>query len=100
VGEKKTAGWHIVLGPHAHWRTADSGKRRGGASQAEGGSGDQGGRRLPGGPEWPGGLNATWASAERKQKKEMGRKDDWAEMVLGCAEKKKRKKVFRFCFKE
>jgi hypothetical protein len=28
---------------------------------------------------------------ERKQRKiEMGRKDDWAEMVLGCAEKKKK----------
>jgi hypothetical protein len=31
----------------------------------------------------------------RENKKKMGRKDDWAEMVLGCAEKKK-KKVFRF----
>jgi hypothetical protein len=28
-----------------------------------------------------------------KQKIEMGRKDDWAEMVLGCDEKKK--KVFQ-----
>jgi hypothetical protein len=48
------------------------------------------------GPEWPGGPNATWASTERKQKKEreMGRNDDWAKMILGCAEKKK--KVFRF----
>jgi hypothetical protein len=26
----------------------------------------------------------------KKQKKEMGRKDDWAEMVFGCAEKKKK----------
>jgi hypothetical protein len=71
------------------WLTA-----AGGASHAEGSSGDRGGRRLPGGPEWPGGPNATWARAERKQKnkkKEMGRKDDWAEMVLGCAEKKKKK---------
>jgi hypothetical protein len=36
------------------------------------------------------------AGTKRKQKKEreMGRKDDWAEMILGCAEKKK--KVFRF----
>jgi hypothetical protein len=32
---------------------------------------------------------------KKTKKKEMGRKDDWAEMVLGCAEKKK-KKVFRF----
>jgi hypothetical protein len=41
---------------------------------------------------WP---NATWAGTERKQNKkiEMGRKDDWAEMVLGCDEKKK--KVFQ-----
>jgi hypothetical protein len=47
------------------------------------------------GPEWPGGPNATWAGAERKQKKrEMGRKDDWAKMILGCAEKKE--KVLRF----
>jgi hypothetical protein len=63
-----------------------------GAGQAEGSSGDRGGRRLPGGPEWPGGPNATWAGAERtkKTKKEMGRKDDWAEMVLGCAAKKKK----------
>jgi hypothetical protein len=47
------------------------------------------------GPEWPGGRNATWAGAERKQNKkiEMGHKDDWAEMVLGYAEKKK--KVFQ-----
>jgi hypothetical protein len=47
-------------------------------------------------PECPGGPNATWASTERKQEKEreMSRKDDWAEMILGCAEKKK--KVFRF----
>jgi hypothetical protein len=68
---------------------ADNGKRRGGVGQAEGGSGDRGGRRLPGGPEWPGGLNATWAGTERKKKEsDMGRKDDWAEMILGCAEKK------------
>jgi hypothetical protein len=49
---------------------ADSGKRRGGTDQAEGGSGDRGGRRLPGGPEWPSGPNATWADEERKQKKD------------------------------
>jgi hypothetical protein len=96
VGENKTVGRYIVSAPHAHRRTADSGKRRGGAGQAKGGSGDRGGRRLPGGPEWPGGPNATWAGAERKQKKEMGRMDDWVEIVLGCAEKKKRKKVFGF----
>jgi hypothetical protein len=43
------------------------------------------------GPEWPGGPNAIWADTERKQRKiEMGRKDDWAEMVLGCAEKKEK----------
>jgi hypothetical protein len=30
----------------------------------------------------------------QKKKREMGRKDDWAEIVLGCVEKKK--KVFRF----
>jgi hypothetical protein len=83
-------GRRIVSVPHAHRRTADSGKQRGGTDQAEGGSGDRGGRRLPGGPEWPGGPNATSAGAERKQKKEMGRKDDRAEMVLGCAEKKKK----------
>jgi hypothetical protein len=37
-----------------------------------------------------------WGRRREKTKKkiEMGRKDDWAEMVLGCAEKKK--KVFRF----
>jgi hypothetical protein len=28
---------------------------------------------------------------KKKQKKEMSRKDDWAEMVLGCAEKKEKK---------
>jgi hypothetical protein len=28
---------------------------------------------------------------QKKQKKEMSRKDDWAEMVLGCAEKKEKK---------
>jgi hypothetical protein len=31
---------------------------------------------------------------ENKEESGMGRKDDWAEMILGCAEKKK--KVFRF----
>jgi hypothetical protein len=34
------------------------------------------------------------ARRENKEKIEMGHKDDWAEMVLGCAEKKN--KVFRF----
>jgi hypothetical protein len=92
VGEKKTAEWCIISAPHVHRRMADSGKQRDGTGPAEGGSGDRGGGRLLGGPEWPGGLNATWAGAERKQKKEMGRKDDGAKMVLGCAEKKKRKK--------
>jgi hypothetical protein len=38
---------------------------------------------------------AGWAECHfgwcgEKTKKEMGRKDDWAEMVLGCAEKKKK----------
>jgi hypothetical protein len=43
----------------------------------------------------PGGPNATGGGAERKQRKiVMGRKDDWAKMVLGCVEKNK--KVFRF----
>jgi hypothetical protein len=108
VGKKKTAGRCIVSAPHAHQRTTDSGKRGGGASQVEGGSGDRGGRRLPGGSKWPGGPNATWAGAEKteKQKKEMGRKDDWAEMVFGCAEKKKKKSfqiliqgiIFKFKF--
>jgi hypothetical protein len=57
---------------------------------ASGAAGDRGGTRLSGGLEWPGGPNATWAGAERKQKKKMGHKDDWATMVLGCAEKKKK----------
>jgi hypothetical protein len=91
VGEEKTARWRIASAPHAHRRTADNGKRRGGVGQAEGGSGDRGGRRLLGGPEWSGGPNATWAGTERKKESEMGRKDDWAEMILGCAEKKKEK---------
>jgi hypothetical protein len=43
--------------------------------------GDEGGADRAG-PEWPGGPNATWASAERKQKKEMGSKDVWAEMIF------------------
>jgi hypothetical protein len=34
------------------------------------------------------------ARSENKKKREMGRKDDWAEMILGCTEKKK--KIFRF----
>jgi hypothetical protein len=37
---------------------------------------------MPLGPAW----------RENKKKREMGRKDDRAEMILGCAEKKK--KVF------
>jgi hypothetical protein len=52
VGEEDMARWHIASASHVHQRTADSGKRRGGAGQAEGGSGDRGGRRPPGGPEW------------------------------------------------
>jgi hypothetical protein len=38
------------------------------------------------------------ARRENKEESGMGRKDDWAEMILGCAEKKK--KVFRFWVKE
>jgi hypothetical protein len=44
--------------------------------------GDEGGAGRAG-PEWPGGPNATWAGAERRKKREMGRKDDWAEMIFG-----------------
>jgi hypothetical protein len=45
--------------------------------------GDEGGAGRAG-PEWPGGPNVTGAGAERKQKKrEMGRKDDWDEMIFG-----------------
>jgi hypothetical protein len=32
----------------------------------------------------------------RREEKKMGHKDDWAEMVLGYAERKKEEKVFRF----
>jgi hypothetical protein len=34
------------------------------------------------GQEWSGGPNATWAGAERKQRKKsgMGCKDDWAKI--------------------
>jgi hypothetical protein len=39
--------------------------------------GDEGGAGRAG-PEWPGGLNATWASAEGKQKKER-----WAARTTG-----------------
>jgi hypothetical protein len=66
-----------------------------GAAHNGGGASDRRKKMTLGwaGPEWSGGPNATWAGAERKQRKiEMGRKDDWAEMVLGCAERKK--KVF------
>jgi hypothetical protein len=38
------------------------------------------------------------ARRENKEESGMGHKDDWAEMILGCAEKKK--KVFGFWFKE
>jgi hypothetical protein len=68
-----------------------------GQSNGGGGASDRKKKMTPGWarPEWPGGPNATWTGADRKQRKiEMGRKADWAEMVLGCAEKKK--KVFRF----
>jgi hypothetical protein len=34
------------------------------------------------------------ALRENKEESGMGRKDDWAEMILGCTEKKR--KVFRF----
>jgi hypothetical protein len=52
VGEEDTAGRRIPSASHAHRRTADSGKRRGGIGQAEGSSGDRDGRRPSGGPEW------------------------------------------------
>jgi hypothetical protein len=46
-------------------------------------------------------IVAWWAEChldrrgeKTKKETEMGRKDNWAEMILGCAEKKK--KVFRF----
>jgi hypothetical protein len=51
VGEEDTAERRIASASHLHRRTADSGKRHGGAGQAEGGSGNRGGRRPPGGPE-------------------------------------------------
>jgi hypothetical protein len=95
VGEKKTSGRRIVSDPDAHRRTADSGKRRGGAGQAEGSSGDRGGRRLPGGPEWAGGPNATWAGAKRTKK---NKKKRWAARTTGpkwfWAALRKRKKSF------
>jgi hypothetical protein len=34
------------------------------------------------------------ARGENKEESGMGHKDDWAEMILGCAEKKKM--VFKF----
>jgi hypothetical protein len=68
----------------------------GGRSNGGGDASDRRKKMTPrwAGPEWPGGPNAIWAGTERKQRKiEMGRKDDWAEMVLGRAEKKEKVKV-------
>jgi hypothetical protein len=52
----------------------------GGRSNGGGGASDRRKKMTPGrvGPEWLGGPNATWADAERKQRKkiEMGHKDD------------------------
>jgi hypothetical protein len=60
---------------------ADSGKRRGGRPRWD--------KTL-----WWAGV-AGWAECHlgrrgEKTKKKMGHKDDWATMVLGCAEKKKK----------
>jgi hypothetical protein len=58
-----------------------------------GGSGVQGKKTTPE-VGWAG--VAGWAEChlgwrgEKTKKIEMGHKDDWAEMVLGCAEKKKK----------
>jgi hypothetical protein len=99
IGQKEGGRAALWFGsPCAVEGVASGGAWRGNADRAGGGgSGEEedDSRRLAG-PEWPGGPNAIWAGTERKQKKEreMGRKDDWAEMILGCAEKKK--KVFRF----
>jgi hypothetical protein len=71
VGEEDTVGWRIASASHAHRRTADSGKRCGGVSQAEGGSGDRGGRRPPGGPEWA--AQASWAGARFSGQERKGR---------------------------
>jgi hypothetical protein len=76
-------------GQHRYGRGSGGGARRDG-SRPDGWrrlgrprEGDEGGASRAG-PEWPGEPNATWAGAERKQKKrEMGRKDDWTEMTFG-----------------
>jgi hypothetical protein len=51
-GEYKRYGWCFASSTVEHGRAPLGGAWRGGAGQAEGGSGDRGGRRPPGGPEW------------------------------------------------
>jgi hypothetical protein len=56
VGEEETVGRCIALASHAHGRTTDGGKWRGGTGRGNGGSVAQGGRR-------PGHTGLEWAKA-------------------------------------
>jgi hypothetical protein len=66
------------------WRRA---ARRGGAGQAEGGSGDRGGRRPSGGPTWARGRRGLTSKGIFTGKIKLGCQGFWAELILGCAEK-------------
>jgi hypothetical protein len=96
LGKRKVVGQLFVSAPRAR-RRAQQAAAHGAATPtgqvAAARAEEEDDSRRWAGPEWSGGLNASWAGVERKQKKrEMRRKDDRAEMILGCAEKKK--KVF------
>jgi hypothetical protein len=70
----------------------------GSRSNGGGGASDRRKKMMPewAGPEWPGGPNATWAGAERKQRK----KQRWAARMTGpkwfCAALRKRKRFSDF----
>jgi hypothetical protein len=87
MGEEDMARWHIASASHVHQRTADSGKRRGGAGQAEGGSGDRGGRRPPSGLTLARGRRSLTSKAIFTGKIKLGCQGFLAELILGCAGK-------------
>jgi hypothetical protein len=85
VGEEETTGRCIALASQTHGRTADGGKRRGGAGRGSGGSVAQGRRRPERvGLEWadvgPGAGLATRSSKEMTWAIKVNR----AELTMGC----------------
>jgi hypothetical protein len=104
IGKKEGGRAALRFGSLCAEEGAASGGARCGKADWAGGGGSGGGRRWLPKVGWAG--VAGWAKCHlgrrgektKKKEREIGRKDDWAEMILGCVEKKK--KVFIFWFKE